>query len=363
MKKLFFSFLLSITSIYVFSQIRFYPTNAYRIIPWYIDEGFSEKNIFNGYRGIDPQKYSDGVNYPNFIEIDKIFYKKYKSNYLIIDKQNIKANEYGFQFFSCKGKKQYLIQGGNYYAIKFDNFFYEDNRINVLGEIFHKVYNSKDFNHDTLELKSSDKNLSYDWESYASRYVDYSYLICNLIKSVKMNVPFLQETIKGNKIVYDDDILKFRWFTIFSEALYYDSAYANCTKPMVEGDAGNGVGVEINVDFYIPSDNIVILNGYADWNKQHLYKQNARMKKVKVEGEGFSLEYDFEDYVHFSQIDFPKKTNKVKITVLEVYDGSKWADMAISGMWVNPDVTKTANSKIAEEYLEYAQQHCVEFEE
>ena len=36
--------------------------------------------------------------------------------------------------------------------------------------------------------------------------------------------------------------------------------------------------------------------------------------------------------------------------------------MAISGMWVNPDVTKTANSTIAEEYLEYAKQNCVDIE-
>ena len=157
-------------------------------------------------------------------------------------------------------------------------------------------------------------------------------------------------------------ILKLRWFFTVWPRDTDRVQYMNCTKPMVEGSPGNGVGVELDVEFHIPSDNIVILNGYADWNKQHLYKQNARMKKVRVEGEGFSLEYEFEDYVHFAQIDFPKQADKVKITVLEVYDGSKWADMAISGIWVNPDVTKTADSKIAQEYLEYAKQHCVEVE-
>ena len=177
-----------------------------------------------------------------------------------------------------------------------------------------------------------------------------------------MNTPFYEEVIKGKHIVYDDDILKLRWFFTVWPRDTDRVQYMNCTKPMVEGSPGNGVGVELDVEFHIPSDNIVILNGYADWNKQHLYKQNARMKKVRVEGEGFSLEYEFEDYVHFAQIDFPKQADKVKITVLEVYDDSKWADMAISGIWVNPDVTKTADSKIAQEYLEYAKQYCVEVE-
>ena len=250
-----------------------------------------------------------------------------------------------------------MIYGGNYYAIKYDSsILKEDKQINELGEIFHKVYNSENYNGETGHLETDDKKLYNDWASYASGYLDYSFFMYNIVKSVKMNVPYLKETIKGNKIIYDDDILKYRWFTVSG----YESVYANCTKPMVEGSEGNGEGVELDVEFYVPSDNIVILNGYADWNKQHLYKQNARMKKVKLEGEGFSVEYEFEDYVHFAQIDFPKQVEKIKLTVLEVYDGSKWADMAISGIWVNPDVTKTGDSKIAEEYLEYAKQHCVE---
>ena len=197
----------------------------------------------------------------------------------------------------------------------------------------------------------------------ASWIIDYGGLVTDCIKSVRMSVPFLTETLNNKKIIYNTDFLKFRWFFSSIDSNNLKISYANCTKPLVEGSSGNGVGVELEVDFYIPSDNIVILNGYADCNKQHLYKQNARMKKVKVEGEGFSIEYEFEDYVHFTQIDFPKQVDEVKISVLEVYDGSKWTDMAISGMWVNPDVTKTANSTIAEEYLEYAKLHCVNLKE
>lgn len=360
MKKMLFIFAscLSFMSIYA-EDVKIFLTNTYFDNPYYLYKELDKSDTAIRYKGTDKAKYYEGVEYPSFIETKDYIFRNNIFYYSKIEKNKLKLNDNGFLYFTCKGNIQYLIYGGNYYAVKYTNFLYnEDAQINELGEIFHKVYNSKNYNTNTGDFKSTDKKLENNWNSYASGYLDYSLFIHNIIKSVKMNVPYLQETINGKTIIYDDDILKYRWFNV----PHYGSIYANCTKPMVEGDSGNGVGVELNVDFYIPSDNIVILNGYADWNKQHLYKQNARMKKVKVEGEGFSLEYEFEDYVHFAQIDFPKKTNKIKITVLEVYDGSKWADMAISGMWVNPDVTKTANSTIAEEYLEYAKQNCVDIE-
>ena len=127
--------------------------------------------------------------------------------------------------------------------------------------------------------------------------------------------------------------------------------FINCTKPMVEGDPGNGTGISYDIEFYLPASNLIVLNGYVDWNKQQLYKKNARMKKVKVEGDGFSITYDFEDYVHFSCIDFPKEVSRVKLTVLEVYDGSRWSDLAVSGFWVNtkkPDPRDVGNYKYVE---------------
>lgn len=341
-------------------EIKLFFTNTYMNNPIYIYKELDKNDIVNMYKNINITENKDSIKIPTFIETNEAIYRNdiFTSNK--VNKNKIKYNEYGFQYFSYNGNIQYIIYGGNYYAIKYNNFFHnEDKRINEVGEIFHNVFNSDRYNPKTGELQSSDIKLNEDWGNYASQYLDYSLFLYNIVKSIKMNVPFLEESINGKKITYNDDILKFRWFLITR----YGSLYANCVKPMVEGDRGNGIGVEVDIEFYIPSDNIVILNGYADWNKQHLYKQNARMKKVKVEGDGFSLDYEFEDYVHFAQIDFPKQVDKIKITVLEVYDGSKWADMAISGIWINPDVNKTANSYIAAEYLKYATQHCVEINE
>ena len=360
-KKFSISLFLLIFNFFSFSQTKFFPCNTY--FTWDFSESFNEKYLKKWYRGTNPlEKYPDGMPVPGFIETDDFIYKKTQNGFYPINKKDIFENEYGFLYFTYKGKEQYLIYGGNYYAIKYNDFFYEDTRINEVGEIFHKVYNSNSLRAFDYKLMSSDKMLVNDWESYATGYVDYSYLMQTPIKSVKMNVPFLSETIDGNKVVYDDDLLNYRWFSIWSEVSREDPIYSNCKNPMVEGDPGNGIGVDLDIEFYIPSDNLVILNGYVDWDKQHLYKNNARMKKIKVEGKGFSLKYEFEDFVHFAQIDFPKQVDKVKIIVLEVYNGSKWSDMAISGIWVNPDVTKSAGSKIAQEYLEYAKQKILEIE-
>ncbi len=342
-------------------DIKIFSTNTYMKIPEYIYKEFDKSSFIKSYRGLDKTQYERGIEFPFFIETDDLIYLYNRCNYIKLNRNTVKINEEGFQYFKYKGNIQYIFSGGNYYTVKYSNFFKEeDPRINEIGETFHKVFTSENYNCENGDLVSTDKKLEGDWNSWCSGYLDYSLYIQNIIKSVKMNVPYLREKINGNEILYDDDMLKFRWFNLFSRS---GTVYANCTKPMVEGDSGNGVGVQIDVDFHIPSDNIVILNGYVDWNKQHLYKKNARMKKVLVEGEDFSLEYTFEDYVHFAQIDFPEKTGSVKITVLEVYDGSKWADMAISGMWVNPDVTHTANSPLAKEYLKYAEENCIEITE
>lgn len=182
---------------------------------------------------------------------------------------------------------------------------------------------------------------------------DVTWIMPNVVKSVKMSVPFLTETIKGQRVVYDDDILRFRWFR---NGLYWlEGIFVNDSTPMVEGAAGNGTGLVLDIDFHIPSDNLVVLNGFVDTDRPHLYKMNARMKTVRVQGDGFDFEYTFKDYVHFAQIDFPKKVTKVQLTVTDVYDGEKWEDMAISGLWVNPDILKTANTDLAREYLKHAE--------
>jgi len=184
---------------------------------------------------------------------------------------------------------------------------------------------------------------------------DTTFILPQVISRISLTVPFLKETIRGEEIVYDDDLLKYRWFYNWATRTLVMMYFVNDSSPMVEGAAGNGEGVSIDIDFHIPVDNVVVLNGFVDLERPHLYKRNARMKTVRVSGEGFDdFEYTFEDYVHFAQIDFPQEVKSVRLTVQDVYDGEKWDDMAISGLFVNPDILHTRNSDLALEYLEEA---------
>ena len=54
--------------------------------------------------------------------------------------------------------------------------------------------------------------------------------------------------------------------------------------------------------------------------------------KLKDKDNPFEIEYDFEDFVHFSEINFPKAVNKVRFTIKEVYKGKKWDDTCITAV-------------------------------
>lgn len=190
--------------------------------------------------------------------------------------------------------------------------------------------------------------------------IDTSFILPQVIRCVKLSAPFLEETIQGIRYSYDDDIILYRWFYTYLSRGNVAMYFINDPTPMVEGAPGNGVGMTLDIDYHIPTDNLVVLNGFVDLERKHLYKLNARMKKVRVQGEDFDLEYEFQDYVHFAQIDFPKKVRQVRLTVLEVYDGSRYEDLCISGLFTNPDVLNTRNSPLAYELLEEAKKEWME---
>lgn len=108
--------------------------------------------------------------------------------------------------------------------------------------------------------------------------------------------------------------------------------------PWVPGKENNssGIGEYLDIEFDKKQDNLVILNGYVDPFKHYLYKANNRVKKAVItsldEENPFEIEYEFEDYVHFSEIDFPSEVSKVRFTIKEVYKGEKWDDTCITAV-------------------------------
>lgn len=162
----------------------------------------------------------------------------------------------------------------------------------------------------------------------------------------------LQETIRGEEVVYGTDFYKYRW-VYESGRVYPQMDYIDGVPPWVEAEPGNGTGLEFEVLFSEPVDNIVFLNGFVDMQRKHLYKQNARMQTIQIEGDGFVKEFTFIDQVRFQEIEFPKKTEKIKVTVLSVYSGSKYEDMAISGMYVRTEPEGISEEEKQRRYREH----------
>ena len=113
--------------------------------------------------------------------------------------------------------------------------------------------------------------------------------------------------------------------------------------PWVEGKSGDGIGEFIEFDVKIPQNcrysYIGIIGGYVNPLKPHLFKQNNRLRKVLVETDtGYSSNIYFEDAVNIQYINIPEDSKHVKITIKEVYKGSRYDDTCITAIMLKEDI-------------------------
>jgi len=113
------------------------------------------------------------------------------------------------------------------------------------------------------------------------------------------------------------------------------------TKPWVEGQKDSGIGCKLifETDEFDPSNLIIIVNGYFDPQKLYLYNYNNRIKKVKIRSldtqNEFEIIANLKDTYNLQMIRLPKKTNKLEMTILEVYKGTKYDDTCLSGLFTS----------------------------
>ncbi|MCR5318990.1 MAG: hypothetical protein K6E22_12255 [Treponema sp.] len=141
----------------------------------------------------------------------------------------------------------------------------------------------------------------------------------------------LKEKQYGQDIVYAP-INLFRAFEVGCRCHPY--WWNNAHIPWVEGAKGNGINETISIEFNEPVYGFSILNGYADVQNMKLFKENGRVKKLKVEDLANKLEYtmNFEDKVYFNYLGLSKPSNSIKLTILEAYKGTKYQDTCISAL-------------------------------
>ena len=101
----------------------------------------------------------------------------------------------------------------------------------------------------------------------------------------------------------------------------------------VEGASGAGIGQSIT--FYLSGESRIsgfqIYGGYQ--KNEDIYYKNCRPKEIRVTlSDGSSYDYFLEDSMTMQTVTFPYeiKSSSLTITILSVYPGNKYEDLAIS---------------------------------
>lgn len=161
-------------------------------------------------------------------------------------------------------------------------------------------------------------------------YVDtnpYSWLIKKMTMS-----SFMSETVKG--VIFPYNGSDFEVYMLHDKVGSSLNPYA---IPWVENVEGGGIGEWIEVEPEKEQRICYILNGFVDASRPHLYKMNSRIKEALVtgttaKGKELTQTVYFEDFAYFKTIQFTKPVVKIRITIQDVYPGSKWQDTAISAV-------------------------------
>lgn len=105
--------------------------------------------------------------------------------------------------------------------------------------------------------------------------------------------------------------------------------------PWVEAAPGDGIGEGFTLvnswgEVY---STILLMNGYISYEKPYLYKQNNRVKKIKVKGlkSGKEKILDVLDTPHPQTVDisFITEPEDIRVEIADVYKGSKYDDTCL----------------------------------
>jgi hypothetical protein len=106
-----------------------------------------------------------------------------------------------------------------------------------------------------------------------------------------------------------------------------------------EGVKGYGIGETLTLSI-VQGNNLTISNGFVSFSKPYLYRENARIKKIRITNrEGKSEVVTLRDTPHFQEINSALITYSAegpvitKLEILEVYPGSKYEDTCVNSIF------------------------------
>ena len=113
--------------------------------------------------------------------------------------------------------------------------------------------------------------------------------------------------------------------------------------PWAEGATGHGIGESFVLEntWGTVYKTLLIMNGYISYERPYLYKENGRIKKIKVAGvkSGKEKILDVLDTPHPQSVDigFITEPEDLRITIEDVYPGTKYEDTCIHFMITSMD--------------------------
>jgi hypothetical protein len=140
----------------------------------------------------------------------------------------------------------------------------------------------------------------------------------------------LIEIINGGKILYSPEILKNKFLATDKEFRY--ELMPSSLPWAIKADDMNEA--QLDIQFKYPINGIIILNGYVDLKKPKLFRENSRIQEMKItdKNSNKSIIVNLRDSLVYNSIKLPFTTNKLIISILKVYDGSKYSDICISAV-------------------------------
>ncbi len=104
-------------------------------------------------------------------------------------------------------------------------------------------------------------------------------------------------------------------------------------SPWVEGVKGDGIGEGFTIESKSVYPYLLIMNGYISYRKPYLYKQNNRVKAIKVTGlkSGKTAILNILDTPHPQTVDisFITEVEDIRVEIQDVYKGTKYDDTCL----------------------------------
>ncbi len=154
------------------------------------------------------------------------------------------------------------------------------------------------------------------------------------IKNIKASSE-LTETLNNNKTVYSvENVL-----TVGAErTLGHFFRTIGCPwVPDIKIDKNPYIDFELKFDAICT---VHILPGFIDFDRQHLWKQNARPKTIEIidlETSESLGKYTIDDSIKFTSINLPRNVKKVRIRFIDFYPGTKYQDPCVAAIYFGTD--------------------------